>query len=113
MKHVHKGKRFWGFISFCDADNREVMHQSIPPPPPADPRALAFFCLGWQIPGSGDSGAVKSPGVGTIKEGKCPVLRQHRNSFSLIEQSKSAILSILMCDFLFLLMSSFAITLGF
>ena len=40
------------------------MHQSIPPapslpshpPPRADPRALAFFfCLGWQIPGDGDS----------------------------------------------------------
>ena len=40
------------------------MHQSIPaapspalPPPPtrrANPRALAFFCLGWQIPGGGD-----------------------------------------------------------
>ena len=24
-----------------------------PPPPGADPRALAFFCLGWQIPEGG------------------------------------------------------------
>ena len=24
-----------------------------PRPPRADPRALAFFCLGWQIPGVG------------------------------------------------------------
>ena len=29
------------------------MHQSIP----ADTRAFAFFCLGWQIPGGGDSWA--------------------------------------------------------
>ena len=44
------------------------MHQSIPAapsPPPPLPRTLAFFfCLGWQIPGGGDSWAVKSPGVG-------------------------------------------------
>ena len=62
------------------------MHQSIPaapsPHPPllprADPRALAFFfCLRWQIPGGGDSWAVKFPELGTKKEGKCPVLRQH------------------------------------
>ena len=37
-----------------------------PPPPRTDPWVLAFFCLGWQIPGGGDSWAVKSPGVGTI-----------------------------------------------
>ena len=40
-----------------------------------------FFCLAWQIPGTGDSWAVKSPGMGTKKEGKCPVLRQHCNIF--------------------------------
>ena len=52
-------------------------------PLPADPRALAFFffCLGWQIPGGGESWAVKSPGVGTKKEGECPVHCQHRNIF--------------------------------
>ena len=26
-----------------------------PAPPRTDPRALAIFCLGWQIPGGGDS----------------------------------------------------------
>ena len=75
------------FDYHCRAD--AVMRESIPaapsaPPPPfsrAEPRALAFFCLGWQIPGGGDSWAVKSPGVGTKKEGKCPVLRQHCNIF--------------------------------
>ena len=67
--------------------NNIIMHQSIPaasslPPPRAHPRALAFVLpLGWQIPGDGDSWAVKSPGVGTKKEGKCPVLHQHCNIF--------------------------------
>ena len=53
------------------------MHKLIPPAPllRAEPWALAFFCLGWQIPGGGDFGAVKFPEVGTEKEGKCPVLR--------------------------------------
>ena len=43
-----------------------------PPPSPADSRALAIFFLAWyQIPEGGDSSVVKSPGVGTKKEGKC------------------------------------------
>ena len=69
-------------------DLRWILHQSIPPapspPPPfrADPRGISiFFCLGWQIPGGGDSWAGKSPGVGKEKEGKCPVLRQQCNIF--------------------------------
>ena len=75
------------------------MHQSFPAAPSAplphspraNPRALAFFFLrlGWEIPGSGDSWAVKSPGVGTKKEGKYLVLRQNRNIFSVITQSSS------------------------
>ena len=44
-----------------------------------------FFFLPWMValesPEGGDSRAVKSPGVGTKKEGKCPVLRQHCNIF--------------------------------
>ena len=45
---------------------------SPPPPSPADSRALAIFFLAWyQIPEGGDSSVVKSPGVGTKKEGKC------------------------------------------
>ena len=56
-----------------------------PPPPPfparADPQALAFF-LPW-MPNSRGWGLlnVKPPGVGTQKEGKCPVHRQHCNIF--------------------------------
>ena len=66
------------------------MHQSIPPAPipPAPtgwpPGISIFFYLGWQIPGSGDSWAVESPRVGTKKEGKCPVLRQHCNLFAIL-----------------------------
>ena len=51
------------------------MHQSIPTapmPPRANPRALAFFSLEWQIPGDGDTLAAKCPAVGTKEEGKCP-----------------------------------------
>ena len=62
------------------------MHQSIPAAPSpekkptplpseADTRALAFFCLGWQIPRVRDSSAVKSPAVGDKKRG------QHCNIF--------------------------------
>ena len=58
-----------------------------------------YVCLGWQIPGGGDSWAVKSPGMGTKKKDKCPVLRQYCNFFLLIAQSNSAVLSILMSDF--------------
>ena len=95
---------------------QDLMHQSIPPtpsPPPlprADPRELAFFCLGWQILGGGDSWAVKSPGVGTKKESKCPVLRQHCNIRELIrlrrfgETATSTGLDVMICAILRMLL---------
>ena len=47
----------------------------------ADPRALAFF-LPWMANSRGwGLLSVKSPGVGTQKEGKFPVHRQHCNIF--------------------------------
>ena len=58
--------------------------QLSPAPAPSTPRAdlgHQHFFLGWQIPGGGDSSAVKSPGMRTKKEGKCPVLRQLCNIF--------------------------------
>ena len=68
-----------------DSRGDRVMHQSIPAapstPPGLPPGISIFFCLGWEIPWGGDSWAVKSPGVGTKKESKCPVLRQHCNTF--------------------------------
>ena len=68
------------------------------PPPPLLPRALAFFCLGWQIPRDGDE-----------KRGQMPRPPSTLQRFSLIAQSNGVILSILMCEFLFQLTSSFVI----
>ena len=79
--------------------------------PRAEPRALAFFfsldgksrgcgLLSCQIPRGGDENRGQMP--------RPPSTLQH---FSLIAQSSSAILSILMCDFLFQLTSSFVIVL--
>ena len=62
------------------------MHQSIPPapsPPPPPPSSWPpdIGIFGCQIPGGGDFWAVKFPRVGTKKEDKLPVLRQHCNIF--------------------------------
>ena len=61
------------------------------PPPRANPRALAFFSLEWQIPGGGDTLAAKCPAAGTKEEGKCPAPRIVRpqstlQQFSFIAQ---------------------------
>ena len=70
------------FSFYASVNSSSALH----PPPPCLPRAEPpginiFVCLGWQIPGGGDSWAVKFPGVGTRKEGKCPILHQHHNIF--------------------------------
>ena len=70
-------------------------------PPGSTPPALAFFRLGWV----GDPWAVKSPGVGTKKEGEFPVLRQHCNIFHWLHSR------VVPWDFLFQLTSSFVIVL--
>ena len=91
----------------CQASVNSTCAQ--PPPPRADPRALAFFLpwmanfRGWgllscQIPRGGDEKRWQKP--------RLPSTLQH---FSLIAQSNTAILSILMCYFLFQLTSSFVI----
>ena len=61
-----------------------------PPPPLGDPQALAFF-LPWMA----------NPQGGDEKKGQTPHPASTLQHFSLITQSNSAILSILMCDFLF------------
>ena len=61
-----------------------------------------YECLGWQIPGGGDE-----------KGGQMPHPASTLQIFSLIAQSNSASLSILMSDFCFQLTSSFVIALGF
>ena len=84
----------------------KIMHQSIPaapslPPHGLTPRALAFFLprmansRGWgllscQIPRGGDE-----------KRGQMPRPPSTLQHFSLIALSNSAVLSVLMCDFLF------------
>ena len=96
----------------------QIFMQSIPAapnhnPPPVKPQALAFFfpwlanSWGWgllncQIPRGGDE-----------KRGQMPRPPSTLQYFSLIAQSNNAVLSILICDFLFQLTSSFVIALGF
>ena len=91
-----------------------VMHQSIPavpspPPPRADPRALAFF-LPWLANSRGwGLLSCQNPRGGDKKGGLMPRPPSTPQHFSLIAQSNNAVSIILMCDF----SSSFVIALGF
>ena len=67
---------FLGFLTYASVNSTCAQ-----PRPGLTPGHWHFFCLGWQIPRGGDSWAVKSPGVGTKKEGKFFVLCQHCNIF--------------------------------
>ena len=84
-----------------------------PPPPRADPRALAFFLpllansRGWGLL------SCQIPRGGNEKGGLMPRPPSTLQHFSLIAQSNNAVLSILTCDFLFQFLSSFVIALGF
>ena len=84
------------------------MHQSIPAAPsisiflPWMANSRGWGLLSWQIPRGGEE-----------KRGQMPRPPSTVQHFSLIAQSNSAILSILMCDFLFQLTSSFVIARGF
>ena len=87
--------------------NISLMHQSIPPapspppPPRADPRALAFF-LPWMANSRGwGLLSCQIPRGGDEKRGQMPRPPSTLQHFPLIAQSNSAVLSILMCDFLF------------
>ena len=94
----------------------KIMDQSIPAatsPPLADPRASAFF-LPWMANSRGwGLLSCQIPRGGDEKRGQMPRPPSRLQHFSLITQSSSAILSILMCDFLFQLTSSFVTALGF
>ena len=85
-----------------------------PPPPPlgqADPSFQLFFALDGKFSWVGTLELSNPPGWGQKKRANArpPSTLQH---FSLIAQSKSAVLNILMCDFLFRVTSSFVIALG-
>ena len=106
---------FWENRTIHEANARKHFVPPTPPPPHprADPQALAFFWPWIANSLVGDSWAVKSPGVGTKKEGKCPVLHQHYNIFHWSHSRIMPFLKcILKCDFLFQLTSSFIIALG-
>ena len=99
----------------------ELMHQSIPPapskhPPPAsraDPKALVLS-LPWMVTFRvWGLLSCQFPRGGDEKRGQIPRPPSTLQHFLLITQSNSAILSILMCDFLFELTSSFVIAVGF
>ena len=81
------------------------------PAPP--PRALAFF-LPWMVNSWGwGILSCQIPRCGDKKRGQIPHPLSTLQQFSLIALSNSAILSILMLNFLFQLTSSFVIALGF
>ena len=94
-----------------------IQNQSIPPAPTPSPRAfsraLAFF-LPWMANSRGwELFSCQIPRGGDEKKGQMPRPPSTLQHFSLIAQSNSSILSILMCDFLFQSTSSFVIALGF
>ena len=63
-----------------------------PPPPRANPRALAFFKKMGKFRGVWTHKLSKCPGVGTKKEGKCPapgiVAVRNRFRYSVVIQSE-------------------------
>ena len=115
-QHTHCSSNFDLFMSFT---NRLCLSQfhlrpaSPPPPSRGDLRALAFF-LPWMTNSRGwGLLSCQIPRGGDKKRGQIPRPPSTPQHFSLIAQSNSVILSILMCDFLFQLTSSFVIALGF
>ena len=95
-----------------------LMHQSIPPapsplPPPGWPPGISIF-LPWMANSQGwGLLSCQIPRGGDEKRGQMPRPPSTLQYFSLIAQSNNAVLSILICDFLFQLTSSFVIALGF
>ena len=72
-----------------------------PPPPPGWPPGISFFfALHGKFPGAGLL-SCQIPWGGVAKRGQMPHPPWTLQHFSLIAQSSSTILSILMCDYLF------------
>ena len=78
------------------------------------PPVISMFFLPWMA-NSREWGlwSCQIPRGGEEKRGRMPRTPSTLQHFSLIAQSNSAVLSILMCDFLFQLTSSFVTALGF
>ena len=106
-------KPIFGKHLFCKTrtDYASVNSSCAQRPPRADPRALAFFLpwmansRGWRLL------SCQMPRGGDEKRGEMPRPPSTLQHFSLIAWSNSAVLSILVCNFLFQLTSSFVIAL--
>ena len=83
----------------CNASVNSTCAQ--PPPLGWSPGINIFFPLDGKFWGLGTLELSNTLGWGRKKRANAPALLQHCNLFSLIAQSNTAILSILMCDFLF------------
>ena len=115
------------FVTFVELTNSETdkaycISQSVnstwarpcprPPFPGWPPGISISFALDGKFPGVGTLELSNPLGWGK-KIGQMPHPPSTMQHFSLIARSNSAILIILMCDFLFQLTSSFVIALGF
>ena len=92
------------------------MHQSIPAAPPHPPRRAVHRALALILPWMANSRrwallSCQIPRRGDEKREQMPRPPSTLQHFSLIAQSNIAVLSILMCNFLFQLTSSFVIAL--
>ena len=90
------------------------MHPAPPPPPPTSgwPPGISIFWPWMANSGRWGLLSCQMPQAGDEKRGQMPRSPSTLQHFSLIAQSNSAVLSILMCDLLFQLTSSFVIALG-
>ena len=89
-------------LAFYASVNSACAH---PPPPGWPPGISIFFALDGKFPGVGTLELSNPPGWGQ-KRGQMPRPTSTLQHFSLIARSNSAMLNILICDFLFQLTSN-------
>ena len=96
---------------FTRPTHTNILSLPSPTPPGWPPSISIFFALDSKFPGWGLL-TCQIPRSGDEKRGQMPRPPPTLQHFSLIAQSNNAVLSILKCDFLFQLTSSFIIALG-
>ena len=112
-QHINRNAGKEWTLSLCISQFH--LHPANTPPPAsrADPKALVRY-LPWMVTFRvWGLLSCQFPRGGDEKRGQIPRPPSTLQHFLLITQSNSAILSILMCDFLFELTSSFVIAVGF